>query len=91
MALLFSLMAAAADGLSSDGVLLWDMSESELLGMDERLDEDGNWLRMFPVSSLIWVEKRWVIFTPHQWLMGCTNIYQQLQSVYFHPLCVKAH
>lgn len=56
MALLFSLMAVAADCRSSDGVLLKDVSESELVGMDDKLDEEGNWLRMFPVSSLILVE-----------------------------------
>lgn len=54
MALVFSRMAAAADGFSSDGGLLKDASESELVGMDDRLDVEGNWLRMFPVSSLIW-------------------------------------
>lgn len=57
MALLFSLMVVAADGFSSDGVLLKDASESELVGMDDRLDMEGNWLRMFPVSSLIWEER----------------------------------
>lgn len=56
MALLFSLMVMAADCRSSDGELLKDVSESELVGMDDKLDEDGNWLRMFPVSSLILVE-----------------------------------
>lgn len=30
------------------------MSESELVGMDDRLEEDGNWFLMFPVSSFIW-------------------------------------
>lgn len=49
-------MVAAADCRSSDGVLLKDVSESELVGMDDKLDEEGNWLRMFPVSSLILVE-----------------------------------
>lgn len=40
--------------LSSEGVLEWEVSESELVGMEERLEEEGNWLFMFPVSSLIW-------------------------------------
>lgn len=39
---------------SSDGVLDSDMSESELVGMDDRLEVDGNWFLMFPVSSFIW-------------------------------------
>ncbi len=39
--------------LSSEGVLEWEVSESELVGMDDRLEEEGNWLLMFPVSSLI--------------------------------------
>lgn len=39
--------------LSSDGVLEWEVSESELVGMEDRLEEEGNWLLMFPVSSLI--------------------------------------
>lgn len=30
-----------------------DASDSELEGMEDRLQEEGNWLRMFPVSSLI--------------------------------------
>lgn len=58
MALVFSLMAAAADGFSSDGVPPKDASESELVGMEDRLDVEGNWLRMFPVSSLIWCRER---------------------------------
>lgn len=49
-------MAVAADCRSSDGVLLKDMSESELAGMDDKLDVEGNWLRIFPVNSLILVE-----------------------------------
>lgn len=60
MALLCSRMAVVADCLSSDGVLEKDVSESELVGMDDRLEEDGNWLLMFPVSSLIW-KQRWII------------------------------
>lgn len=43
---------------SSDGVLDSDMSESELVGMDDRLEVDGNWFLMFPVSSLIWGGKK---------------------------------
>ena len=39
---------------SSEGVLEWEVSESELVGMEDRLEVEGNWLRMFPVSSLIW-------------------------------------
>lgn len=54
MALPWSLMATE-HRLSSEGVLEWDVSESELVGMDERLEEEGNWFLMFPVSSLIWV------------------------------------
>ena len=54
MALLCSRMAVDADCLSSDGVLQRDASESELVGMDDRLEEEGYWLLMFPVSSLIW-------------------------------------
>jgi hypothetical protein len=40
-------------GLSSEGVLEWELSESELVGSEERLEDEGNWLLMFPVSSLI--------------------------------------
>lgn len=54
MALLFSRMAMDAVCLCSDGALPKDVSESELVGMEDRLEEEGNWLRMFPVSSLIW-------------------------------------
>lgn len=54
MALLCSRMAVDADCLSSDGVLQKDVSESELVRMDDRLEEEGNWLLMFPVNSLIW-------------------------------------
>jgi len=39
--------------LSSEGVLECEVSESELVGMEDRLEEEGNWLLMFPVSSLI--------------------------------------
>lgn len=45
---------ATEQRLSSEGVLEWDVSESELVRMDERLEEEGNWFLMFPVSSLIW-------------------------------------
>ena len=45
--------------LSSEGVLEWEVSESELVGMEERLEEEGNWLLIFPVSSLIWREGGW--------------------------------
>lgn len=38
---------------SSDGMLPTDASESELVGIDEKLEEEGNWHLMFPVSSLI--------------------------------------
>lgn len=53
MALPWSRMATE-QRRSSDGVLEWDVSESELVGMDDRLEEEGNWFLMFPVSSLIW-------------------------------------
>jgi len=53
MALLCSCMAAAAAGLSSGGVPPRGASPSEPVGMDDRLEDEGNWLRMFPVSSLI--------------------------------------
>lgn len=53
MALLCSRMAMDADRLSSDAVLQQEGSDSEPVGMDDRLQEEGNWLRMFPVSSLI--------------------------------------
>lgn len=46
-------LATTEGFLSSDGVLDCDMSESELVGMDDRLEEDGNWFLMFPVSSFI--------------------------------------
>lgn len=46
-------MVMDADRLSSDAVLQQEVSDSELVGMDDRLQEEGNWLRMFPVSSLI--------------------------------------
>ncbi len=55
--------------LSSEGVLEWEVSESELVGMDDRLEEEGNWLLMFPVSSLICntnrslLTSRWQAFT----------------------------
>lgn len=61
IALLCSRIAVDADCLSSDGVLQKDVSESGLVGMDDRLEEEGNWLLMFPVSSLIWKES-WIIF-----------------------------
>lgn len=53
MALLCSRMAADAERLSSDAALQQEVSDSELVGMDDRLQEEGNWLLMFPVSSLI--------------------------------------
>lgn len=53
MALLCSRMTEDASCLSSDGMLHKDVSESELVGIDDRLVEEGNWLLMFPVSSLI--------------------------------------
>lgn len=63
-------MAVDADCLSPDGVLQQDASESELVGMDDRLDEEGNWLLMFPVSSLIWEETvSWIIFPFSQLLI----------------------
>lgn len=46
-------MAADAARLSSDAVLQQEVSDSALVGMDDRLQEEGNWLLMFPVSSLI--------------------------------------
>lgn len=42
MALPCSRMAVDADCLSSDGVLHKDVSESELVGMDDRLEVEGN-------------------------------------------------
>ncbi len=56
MALLCSRMAVHADCLSFDGGMQNDVSESELVGIDDRLQDEGNWLLMFPVSSLIWKE-----------------------------------
>lgn len=53
MALLCSRVAADAARLSSEAALQQDASDSELVGMDDRLQEDGKWPRMFPVSSLI--------------------------------------
>lgn len=53
MALLCSRMAADAERRSSDAVLQKDVSDSELVGIEDRLQEEGNWLRIFPVSSLI--------------------------------------
>lgn len=53
MALLCSRMAADAARLSSDAALQQEASDSALVGMDDRLQEEGNWLLMFPVSSLI--------------------------------------
>lgn len=35
-------LGATVGFLSSEGVLEWDVSESELVGMDDRLEEDGN-------------------------------------------------
>lgn len=46
-------MAADAERRSSDAVLQKDVSDSELVGIEDRLQEEGNWLRIFPVSSLI--------------------------------------
>lgn len=46
-------MAADAEQRSSDAVLQKDASDSELVGIEDRLQEEGNWLRIFPVSSLI--------------------------------------
>ncbi len=69
MALLCSRIAVDADCLSSDGMLQNDVSESELVGIDDRLVEEGNWLLMFPVSSLIWKENR-IIF-PFSRLFTC--------------------
>lgn len=51
---------------SSDGVLDSDMSESELVGMDDRLEVDGNWFLMFPVSSFIWEGTRYKFHTLHE-------------------------
>jgi len=56
-------MAAAAACLSPDGALQ-DVSDSELVGMDDRLEEEGNWLLMLPVSSLIWEETE-LEYIPH--------------------------
>lgn len=64
MALLCSRMAVDADCLSSDGVLQRDASESELVGIDDKLEEEGNWLLMFPVSSLICKETESGIILP---------------------------
>lgn len=61
MALPCSRMAVDADCLSSEGVLQKDVSESELVGMDDRLEEEGNWLLMLPVNSLIWKDS-WITF-----------------------------
>lgn len=54
MALLFSFMAVEADCTSLDGELQRGASKSALVVMDDRLEEDGNWLLMFPVNSFIW-------------------------------------
>lgn len=51
MALLCSRMAADAERCCS--MLQKDVSDSKPVGMEDRLEEEGNWLRMFPVSSLI--------------------------------------
>lgn len=53
MALLCSRRAAEAARRSSDAALQKDASESELVGMEDRLQEEGKRLRMLPVSSLI--------------------------------------
>lgn len=53
MALLCSRMAADVERCCSEATLQKDASDSKLVGMEDRLQEDGNWLRMFPVSSLI--------------------------------------
>lgn len=53
MALLCSRVAAEAERRWSEAAPQKEASDSELVGMEDRLQEEGNWLRMFPVSSLI--------------------------------------
>lgn len=57
--------------------------------MDDRLEQDGNWLLMFPVSSLIWKEtKSWFMFPLVSCFqlsvepLGIQFIYMSLQQFY---------